>query len=56
MVSLCPYIFIVQSGEMKEFLYSRNAVYETLRAKRREVFKIGLDEATVTSHIFPERE
>jgi 23S rRNA (guanosine2251-2'-O)-methyltransferase len=25
---------------MKEFIYSRNAVYETLRAKRREVFKI----------------
>jgi 23S rRNA (guanosine2251-2'-O)-methyltransferase len=27
---------------MKEFLYSRNAVYETLRAKRREVLKIEL--------------
>ena len=27
---------------MKEFIYSRNAVYETLRAKRREVFKIEL--------------
>ena len=27
---------------MKEFLYSRNAVYETLRAKRRDVFKIEL--------------
>ena len=25
---------------MKEFIYSRNAVYETLRAKRREVFEI----------------
>jgi 23S rRNA (guanosine2251-2'-O)-methyltransferase len=25
---------------MKEFIYSRNAVYETLRAKRRDVFKI----------------
>ena len=25
---------------MKEFIYSRNAVYEALRAKRREVFKI----------------
>jgi len=25
---------------MKEFIYSRNAVYETLRARRREVFKI----------------
>ena len=27
---------------MKEFIYSRNAVYETLRAKRREVFKLEL--------------
>lgn len=27
---------------MKEFIYSRNAVYETLRAKRRELFKIEL--------------
>ena len=27
---------------MKEFIYSRNAVYETLRAKRREVLKIEL--------------
>jgi 23S rRNA (guanosine2251-2'-O)-methyltransferase len=27
---------------MKELIYSRNAVYETLRAKRREVFKIEL--------------
>jgi hypothetical protein len=25
---------------MKEFIYSRNAVYEALRAKRRDVFKI----------------
>ena len=25
---------------MKEFIYSRNAVYETLRAKRRDVFEI----------------
>lgn len=25
---------------MKEYLYSRNAVYETLRAKRREIFAI----------------
>jgi len=25
---------------MKEFIYSRNAVYETLRAKRRDVFQI----------------
>jgi 23S rRNA (guanosine2251-2'-O)-methyltransferase len=29
-------------GHMKEFIYSRNAVYETLRAKRRDVFKIEL--------------
>jgi 23S rRNA (guanosine2251-2'-O)-methyltransferase len=29
---------------MKEFLYSRNAVYETLRARRREVFKIQISE------------
>jgi 23S rRNA (guanosine2251-2'-O)-methyltransferase len=27
---------------MKEYIYSRNAVYETLRAKRRDVFKIEL--------------
>lgn len=27
---------------MKEFIYSRNAVYETLRARRREIFKIEL--------------
>lgn len=27
---------------MKEFLYSRNAVYETLRARRRDVFKIEI--------------
>ncbi|HSM71506.1 MAG TPA: 23S rRNA (guanosine(2251)-2'-O)-methyltransferase RlmB [Anaerolineales bacterium] len=39
-----PYGFIVQSGNMKEFIYSRNAVYETLRAKRREVFKILIAE------------
>ncbi|HEX9330694.1 MAG TPA: RNA methyltransferase substrate-binding domain-containing protein, partial [Anaerolineales bacterium] len=29
---------------MKEFIYSRNAVYETLRAKRRDVFKILIAE------------
>jgi 23S rRNA (guanosine2251-2'-O)-methyltransferase len=29
---------------MKELLYSRNAVYETLRAKRRDVFKIQIAE------------
>jgi 23S rRNA (guanosine2251-2'-O)-methyltransferase len=29
---------------MKEFIYSRNAVYETLRAGRRQVFKIELAE------------
>lgn len=27
---------------MKEFIYSRNAVYETLRAKRRDIFKVEL--------------
>lgn len=27
---------------MKEYIYSRNAVYETLRARRREIFKIEL--------------
>ena len=27
---------------MKEFIYSRNTVYETLRAKRRNIFKIEL--------------
>ena len=31
---------------MKEFIYSRNAVYETLRAKRREVFRIQIAEGT----------
>lgn len=29
---------------MKEFLYSRNAVYETLRANRRDVFRIQIAE------------
>ena len=29
---------------MKEFIYSRNAVYETLRAKRREVFRLQVAE------------
>jgi len=29
---------------MKEFIYSRNAVYETLRAKRREIFRILIAE------------
>jgi 23S rRNA (guanosine2251-2'-O)-methyltransferase len=29
---------------MNEFIYSRNAVYETLRAKRRDVFKIQVAE------------
>jgi 23S rRNA (guanosine2251-2'-O)-methyltransferase len=29
---------------MKEFIYSRNAVYETLRARRREVFKLQIAE------------
>ena len=27
---------------MKEFIYSRNAVFETLRAKRRDVFKLEI--------------
>jgi len=27
---------------MKEFIYSRNAIYETLRARRRDIFKIEL--------------
>lgn len=27
---------------MKEFIYSRNAVYETLRARRREVFRLEI--------------
>jgi len=29
---------------MKEYIYSRNAVYETLRAKRREIFAIEIAE------------
>jgi 23S rRNA (guanosine2251-2'-O)-methyltransferase len=29
---------------MKEFIYSRNAVYETLRAKRRDIFRIQVAE------------
>lgn len=29
---------------MKEFIYSRNAVYETLRAKHRDVFRIQIAE------------
>lgn len=29
---------------MREFIYSRNAVYETLRARRREVFRIQIAE------------
>ena len=29
---------------MKEFIYSRNAVYETLRAKRRQIFSIDIAE------------
>ena len=29
---------------MKEFIYSRNAVYESLRAKRRDVFEILIAE------------
>src|SRR5687768_14832027 len=30
---------------MKEFIYSRNAVYETLRAKSRDVFRIQIAES-----------
>lgn len=33
---------------MKEFIYSRNAVYETLRAKRRDVFKIEISDTVQT--------
>ncbi len=29
---------------MKEFIYGRNAVYETLRAKRREIFRLEIAE------------
>jgi 23S rRNA (guanosine2251-2'-O)-methyltransferase len=29
---------------MKELIYSRNAVYETLRAKRRDIFKVQIAE------------
>ncbi len=29
---------------MREFIYSRNAVYETLRSRRREVFKLQIAE------------
>jgi 23S rRNA (guanosine2251-2'-O)-methyltransferase len=29
---------------MKEFIYSRNAVYETLRARRRDIFKLQIAE------------
>ena len=41
---------------MKEFIYSRNAVYETLRAKRRDVFKIlrageGASQGDLSSHL-----
>jgi len=41
---------------MREFIYSRNAVYEALRAKRRDVFKIqvaeGVQEKGHLSDIF----
>jgi 23S rRNA (guanosine2251-2'-O)-methyltransferase len=33
---------MISNESMKEFLYSRNAVYESLRAKRRNVFRIEL--------------
>lgn len=29
---------------MKEFIYSRNSVYETLRAKRRDVFRVEISD------------
>lgn len=35
---------ILYNHPMKEFIYSRNAVYETLRAKRRQVFSLLLAE------------
>jgi len=35
---------LLEFTSMKEFIYSRNAVYETIRAKRRDVFKIELSE------------
>ena len=35
---------MIKYTPMKEFIYSRNAVYETLRAKRRQVFSIEIAE------------
>ena len=35
---------VIKYMPMKEFIYSRNAVYETLRAKRRQVFSIEIAE------------
>ena len=35
---------MIKYPPMKEFIYSRNAVYETLRAKRRQVFEIQIAE------------
>jgi len=34
----------VKIHRMKEFIYGRNAVYETLRAKRRDVFRLQVAE------------
>lgn len=36
------YKFIIE--DMKEFIYSRNAVHEVLRAKRRQIFSIDIAE------------
>lgn len=36
------WVLLYNQPTMKEFIYSRNAVYETLRAKRRDIFKIEL--------------
>jgi len=35
---------MIKLRPMKEFIYSRNAVYETLRAKRRDIFEIQIAE------------
>ena len=39
---------------MKEFIYSRNAVYETLRAKRRDVFRLEIAEGVQEKGRIPE--
>ena len=41
----CNYVwFSSKINSMRELIYSRNAAYETLRAKRRDVFKIQVAE------------